>query len=128
MKKVLSILAIAMLFIATSCSKEAKLNRKIDGEWNLVSVDGVAPEAGSSMTIKFEKDKKGTGAVTMTESGGGMSFAIPGTYTLTDDKTITMVLTFFGESTTEIYSVSSYSKKELTMTDESKNVYKLTKK
>jgi uncharacterized protein (TIGR03066 family) len=128
MKKVLSIVAIAMLFIATSCSKEAKLNRKLDGEWNVTTVDGVAPEAGTSMSIKFEKDEKGTGKVTMTETGGGMSFSLPGTYTLTDDKSISMVLTFMGDAETSVFTVSDYSKSELTMADEDGSVFKLEKK
>jgi hypothetical protein len=119
MKKVLSIVAIAMLLIATSCSKEAKLNRKLDGEWNVVSLDGESMVASEgTLTFKFEKDKKGNGIVTLTESdiyqGTTTSDTYSGTYTLTKDDIITMTLV--EGTTSDVYSVivSSYDKSNMT--------------
>jgi hypothetical protein len=123
MKKVLSILTVAVLLIATSCSKESKLNRKLDGKWTFVSTNGVATPADEVSTMEFEKDKK-AGTCTLTEG----PFVLTGTYTLTKDEAINMTLTFWGSTDVEIWKVTDYSKKEMTLTDEDgENVYKLTK-
>jgi len=63
MKKIL-FLAVAILALV-SCSKESRLNKKIDGTWDIVSVNGQLPSSiGLTMTIEFTKDKKGKGAFT----------------------------------------------------------------
>ncbi len=124
MKKVLSIVAIAMLFIATSCSKEAKLNRKLDGEWNVTTVDGVALDASATLTFKFEKDKKGNGKVTTTSTdtdidyqGQTEYFSQTGTYTLTKDEVITMTFVDSESSgVTAAVTVTDYDKSNMTFT------------
>ena len=132
MKKVLSIVAIAMLFIATSCSKEAKLNRKLDGEWNVTSISGEALiTSEGSLVFKFEKDKNGNGKVTMTQAeiyqGATMSYSYSGTYILTKDDVITMTLV--DGTTSDVYPVivSSYDKTNMTFTLDSE-VFVLKKK
>lgn len=128
MKKVLSSLAIAVLLLATSCSKEAKLNRKIDGDWNVTTVDGTAVASNEKMTFSFNKDKKDNGKVVLTDVQDGVSISANGTYTLTDDKIINMVITFLGENETWMYTVEDYSKKSMKLKDEDGMVYELSKK
>ncbi len=120
MKNVLSILTVAILFIATSCSKESKLNRKLDGTWTLTSYNNAAPSGVA--TFAFVKDKK-TG--TFTETDG--NFTGTGTYTLTSDKTITTTVTYFGQPEISIYTVVDYSKTELTLLDQSAKTWVFTK-
>ena len=55
MKKLLSALVISAT-VLFSCSKEAKLSRKIDGEWNVTTIDS-EPLVSESIVFKFEKDK-----------------------------------------------------------------------
>ncbi len=122
MKNVLSILTIAILFIATSCSKESKLNRKLDGKWVVTSQDGVAA-TGDETSYTFTKDKK---VGTVVVSSGG--FGITGSYTLIDDKTIVMTYTIMGSTSTSNVTVQDYSKTTLTIKDEDGTVTVLTKK
>ena len=120
MKNVLSILTIAILFIATSCSKESKLNRKLDGKWTLVTANGVA--ATFVYTLTFAKDKKGGSLIVVDGPLTGS-----GTYVLTADKTITTTVSFFGTTDVSIYTVTDYSKKDLSLTAQDGSLYKFTK-
>jgi ABC-type sulfate transport system substrate-binding protein len=112
MKKVLFIAIISVVALA-SCSKERKLNKKLDGTWNAVSYDGQAMAAGQTITIAFDKDKKDNGTYTMTSTYGGFSSVETGTYQLTKDDLIT--LTSAGD--VDIMTVTDYSKTDLTITD-----------
>ena len=131
MKKIL-FLSVAILALV-SCSKESRLNKKIDGTWDIVSVNGLMPSSIglTSMTIEFTKDNKGKGAFTTKMTEGTLSESSTGTYVLTDDTKITMTDTpTSGEvSTPEEMTINSYSKTDLTMTSvEDKTVIILKKK
>ena len=120
MKKVLSIIAIAILFIATSCSKEAKLNKDLNGEWNLISVNSqVINPLFSGIILKFEKTHKGTGKFTQiyTETKSGISNikTTNGTYSLSKDNIITLI---DDTGYVEKYNVTSYDKTNLTYTQD----------
>jgi len=125
-----------VLFVATtvlaSCSKESKLNRKIDGTWDVVTISGVAPSAFgvTTFTIAFSKDKKGTGTYTTTMVGATGTDTGTGTYELTDDTKITMTNTpDAGEvATADVSTVTDYSKTDMTLTDSDNAVIVLKKK
>lgn len=125
-----------VLFVATtvlaSCSKESKLNRKIDGTWDIVTMGGVAPSTFgvTSFTIEFSKDKKGTGTYTTTMVGATGTDTGTGTYELTDDTKITMTNTpVAGEtSTPDVNTVTDYSKTDMTLTSSENTVIVLKKK
>jgi len=94
-------------------SKEAKLNRKIDGEWNVTTVDGNPVSASTgyeSIVFQFEKDKKGKGNVTLTASSASTaqlpSFVYTGTYTLNEDTKINTILTMSSQTDTVGFVVS----------------------
>jgi hypothetical protein len=132
MKKVLSlIVAITMLF--ASCSKERKLNKKLDGKWEVetIATDGVAISPslfGGSIVFEFSKDKRDTGDVTIRFTDGTDTQTRSGSYKLTKDEKVTITL----DNESEEFIVQDYSKDEMTMdqTDESgeKITYNLKKK
>lgn len=109
MKKFLFLSVAILAFVLGSCSKEAKLNRKLDGKWEITTVNSVAVPAADAYTITFTKDKKGKGAVVY--SVGALS--ITGTYVLTEDKTITVTI----GGGADVMTVSDYSKDKLVLVD-----------
>lgn len=114
MKKFLFLSVAILAFVLGSCSKSSKLNRKLDGKWEIVSQGGVAVPAEDKMTLEFSKEKGGKGTVAFGSDG----FSIAGTYTLDKDEKITITLTFFGESEVTVFTVDDYSKSKLIIVDE----------
>lgn len=125
MKKLLSALVICAT-VLFSCSKEAKLNRKLDGEWNVTLMDNEAVASDEAMTFKFEKEKNGKGTITLTDAYSGFSFA--GTYELNKDEVINAVFSFLGDEETWNFVVTEYSKDKLKLVDDEATTYELVKK
>jgi hypothetical protein len=112
MKKLITLtLAVTMIF--ASCSKERKLNRRLDGDWTVSTDDGAALPAGESMTFSFDKDKKDDGKFTETYTDSSGSETYKGTYQLTKDDVITLK---YDDNDMELLTVKDYSKTELTLT------------
>ena len=116
MKKLMFLfVAVAALSLA-SCSKDAKINKRLDGEWKVVSYDGEAPESGESETFSFKKTEKltGTGTYSYSSTSGGSSASIsfPFTYAIGDEK-ITLTINFGSDSDTEIMDVITYEKDKM---------------
>ena len=81
----LAVVAVA----AASCSKEAKLNKTMDGTWNVTKIDGAALPTGFAMSITYTKGKKGTGTYSSTTTITGIGTETStGTYELVDDVTV----------------------------------------
>ena len=115
MKKIL-FAVLAVTFIAASCSKESKLNRRLDGTWNVLTFGGVALPTGATMTLAFDKDKKGKGTYTMTQTmPPSPAMTDAGTYDLNKDE-IMYLLSSTAGSTQDTMNVTSYSKTEMTLT------------
>jgi hypothetical protein len=85
MKKLLFVAVAAIALAFASCSKEAKLNRTIDGAWNVTKINNVAIPTGFALSIEFTKDKKGKGTYKSTSTFGGISTTDEGSYELEDD-------------------------------------------
>jgi len=114
MKKIISVLLGVAIMVA-SCSKEKKLNKRLDGEWEAVSYDGQTPVSGESIVLKFDKDKNGKGKYSFTYTVPSSSFTWGGTYELIDDTKISMLET---DSTAPlVLLVKEYSKNDLTLTN-----------
>lgn len=96
-----------------SCSK-AKLNKRLDGQWSVVTINGVAFAPNTAVTV-FTKDKKGKGVYSSTVTISGAPTATSGTYELEDDTKIMMTQT--GQSTPVTKLVKDYSKTDMTITD-----------
>jgi hypothetical protein len=112
MKKGLLVLLVAVLAVVSSCSKDAKINRRLDGEWNVVSIGGVVTEATESYTMKFIKEDKLTGNGTLTYTFMSQSFVDAFTYSVLDQK-ITLIV----DGTAEMLSVTKYDKDRMEMID-----------
>lgn len=123
MKKGLLVLLVAVLAVASSCSKDAKINRRLDGEWKVVTIAGVAPAVDESYTLKFIKEDKLTGNGTFTYTFMGQSSTDAFTYSVLDQK-ITLIL----NGTAEIWSVTKYEKDRMEMVDSSGDVWVLDPK
>jgi len=124
MKKTLLILFVVLSVLVTSCSKDATINRRIDGDWKVVTIAGMAP-AGESYTFSFNKDKKLTGNGTLTYSSAVGTVATTFTYTVADQK---ITLTETGVVTPDVLSVSKYEKKHIELIDSQNYVWVLEPK
>ncbi len=125
MKKGLVLMMLAVVFVFASCSKESKLNRKLDGKWNLTKLDGNALPSGYSSSITFTKDKK-VGTYSTTFTFGGLSGTDSGTYTLEGDTKITTTSNTSG-STAVTSTIVEYTKTTLKISDADGDVSEYTK-
>lgn len=123
MKKKLFILLAIIATVITSCSKDAKINRRIDGEWKVVTIAGASIPSDESYTWKFSKDKKLTGDGTYTEVDPTGTYSTPFTYTVGSEK-ITLII----DGYSEIFSVNKYEKTKLELIDSSGDVWVLDPK
>lgn len=122
---------VAVTMIFASCSKERKLNRKLDGEWSATSFSDagvVTPVVAPwSITMKFGKDKKDNGTFSMTISDGTDSEVYSGTYKLSDDKSIVLTQTS-PTPDMDVWTVTEYTKTKLSVTDAYGDTYEFKKK
>jgi hypothetical protein len=83
-----------LIFIAvilTSCKPEVVLNKKLNGEWALRSINGNALGDGYSEVMRFEEDKT-EGDITITEITNGLAAVKKGTYSLVKSSNITVAI------------------------------------
>lgn len=123
MKKSLFILLALIATITFSCSKDAKVNRRIDGEWKVISLGGIAIPVDESITLKFIKDDKLTGDGTLTETWSSGSISEPFTYSVSSEK---IILTIDGS--TEVLSVLTYEKDRLELLESGGDLWVLDPK
>lgn len=123
MKRGLLILLVAVLAVISSCSKDAKINRRLDGEWQVVSIGGVAPEATESYVMKFIKEDKLTGNGTLTYTFMSQSYTDAFTYSVLDQK-ITLII----DGTAEILTVTTYEKDRMELIDSDGDLWVLDPK
>lgn len=127
MKKIMALM-LAVTLVFASCSKERKLNRKLDGEWTLSTIDGVPP-SNPTATISFNKDKKEGTYNFILSYKSGISVIISGNYSLTKDETITLTPTDLTNFDVAVFTVTAYDKTDLTLTEKKDGeVWKLKKK
>jgi hypothetical protein len=121
---------IFLILIFASCSPENMLNRKLDGEWTLVSVNGQKTDANSTKKITFSKDGKG-GDVLYTTINNNVTETKKGIYALIKTNSISIAFpndAFGSGYETEVYNFTNNSKTELTLTQErNKNTFVYTK-
>jgi len=82
---------IFIVVILTSCRPEVVLNKKLNGEWALRSINGNALAEGYSEVIRFEGDKA-EGDITITEITNGLAAVKKGTYALVKSSNITVAI------------------------------------
>lgn len=105
MKNIFLVLAVAAIGLV-ACSKEKKVNKRLDGSWTLVSENDKEIADDSKTVLTFNKDKKeGTGSRMYTTSDG-ISTTTEFTYTL-DNNVLTV--------DNNMYTVVTYEKAELVL-------------
>lgn len=117
MKKLVLFIILLNVLVFASCSKESSFNRKLEGEWKTLTVDDTAmvESDGDAYVFKFEKDKNG-GKITLYNTSQFTTDVFTGTYTLTDDKSITMIITYDdGTSDEDVLLVKDYTRKKMTL-------------
>ena len=122
MKKGLFLMLALVAVVMVSCSKDAKINRRIDGEWRVVTIGGF-PVEPDIIIFTFNKDRKkdGDGSLSWTNDNGTEVSAF--TYSINDQK-ITMTL----DGTTEVLSVTKYEKDDLQFSDSDNDLWVLEPK
>ena len=126
MKKYVLFLIMAVVLVVTSCSKANKVNKSIDGEWNVETLAGESMPPGEKYVFKFEKDKKGKGSFTITYTYIGGSDVEIGNYILEDDKYL--YLRWAADSYAYVLKIQEYSKTDLKLIDEDDNTIWVLKK
>jgi hypothetical protein len=125
MKKLLFVAVAAIALTFASCSKEAKLNRSIDGIWNVTKIDGVAIPTDFTLTVEFSKEKKGKGTYKTTSTFGSISSTDEGTYLLDGDTKIYLTDKDGGKDT---LNVVTYSKSAIQFKDNDDTIIDAEKK
>lgn len=123
MKKGLLVLLVAIIAVVSSCSKDAKINRRLDGEWKVVTIGGVAPEVSESYSFKFTKVDKLNGTGIFTYTFLTESFSEPLTYSVLDEK-ITIII----DNEIEIFTVATYEKDRMELIDTDGDIWVLDPK
>ena len=125
MKKVLFLTLSVLTLAIISCSKENKVNRKIDGNWSVKTINDVAPGNGDISGFEFVKEKSGKGRFYIYTTDG---FGGAGTYDLEkDDK----LIAYIGQDKLDTFqfAIKDYSNKALTLEWTSEeSTFKLEKK
>lgn len=111
---------IFLLVLVASCSPEKILNKKLDGEWSLISIDSKLVDSTFSKTIQFSRHKKG-GDVIYTIVDNGQTTTRTGTYALIKTNSISVAFpnNAIGSGyETEVYDFTNSSKTDLTLTQQ----------
>ena len=119
MKKGLGFIVI-LSFIFFACSPESVLNKKLNGEWELQSINGQNVGDSISQTLIFSKDKRSDGTVSELGSKNNVSYSNSGVYYIFKSQTLTMAFSNDPNVDTRVFSVIESSKSELTLTQEGK--------
>jgi hypothetical protein len=115
MKKLIYVTLMLVTIIITSCSKEVRINRKLDGEWRVTSITPQVYTTNPEMYFTFEKDgKKGKGTYTYTV--GSQSETYDFDYTLSGDKLTLTPTTGSEAGDTEILTITKYESKKIEFT------------
>jgi hypothetical protein len=115
MKKVICATFLLVAVLISSCSKEDRINRKLDGEWKVTSISGESFNPGEAIYITFEKDgKEGKGSIQYVEETKNETNSF--TYTLSDDQ-LTIIVSDGTDVDTEVLTINTYESKKIEMTD-----------
>ena len=116
MKKLIYVTLMLVTIVITSCSKEVRINRKLDGEWKVTSITPhIYTSTTPEMYFTFEKDgKKGKGSYTHAMESQSETYNFD--YTLSGDK-LSLTPTSGSEvGQTEILTITKYESKKIEFT------------
>ncbi len=109
-----SIILLSLIVVLFSCRPETMLNKKLDGEWTLTTIDGQPILNDYSQSLKFNKKKAG-GDATITTIENGNTETLTGTYSLLKSYNITIAIP--NNSGSYPYDVEIYDIVKSTKTD-----------
>lgn len=118
MKKILTLLVCTVL-IFSSCNKNKKFNKTLDGTWMSTSVDGQPVASKDAEKITFSKDGKDDGKVTIEDyEDGTQQVIITGTYKVSEKgKTLTIDASSAGITYKSVGTISNSSDSKFTSTE-----------
>lgn len=111
---------ILLSIIFFSCSPESVFNKKLNGEWELQSINGQSLGDSVTQTLIFSKDKRSDGTVSESASKNNVAYANTGVYYIFKSQTLTMAFSDDPNVDTRVFSIIESSKSELTLTQEGK--------
>jgi hypothetical protein len=112
--KNLLFIALGLVLISTSCSKQKKLNKGIEGKWNLTQIEGVSI-TGFTQTMEFKRFDKGHGDFeVITTPAGFPGQTLTGEYYINEKATSIMFT--YSNSDTEAYSFDTQEDNLLVLT------------
>jgi len=135
MKKILfPVVAFVVLLTAASCSKEGKLNKKLDGTWSLDNSSKTTMGLPSTAVFEYTFTKDGDGGTFSNYFkfdilGFPVEDTVTGTYVLIEDEKI--VLTPTGSTEKDTVDITEYSSTNMTWSfqdDSTKISISMTKK
>lgn len=103
---------ILLLLLLASCSKEQRINRKLDGEWVATTYFGTAPSSHEEYFFHLSKDTKDTGDGFLRISEGSSKTTLGISYYMVDDD-ITMII----DSDAYSFTIKSYSRRKIELVD-----------
>ena len=109
----------ALLTITLSaCSKDRRINNKLEGTWKVTIYENVNMPDGSSLILTFDKGKKGKGTGTAVGTGFFILSNFAFVYNIDNEK-----MTMSHGSTVDVYTVVDFSKDEIKLqTPEGKSI------
>ncbi len=118
MKNLIFALVAVLTIGLTSCSKDRRINNKLDGSWKVTVYENVVMPSGSSLNLTFSKGSKGSGTGSSVGTGYFILSNFTFIYNIDNEK-----LTLTSSSSADVYTVSEYSSKEVTLlTPEGKKI------
>lgn len=110
MRSILTILT--ALFFITACSKDQRINRKIDGDWKATVFMGTNLDPDEEIRFTFNKDSKGEGTGTMVYSDWNTKDVYGVEYFIKNDY-LTMII----DQDAVVFTINDITRKKITLTD-----------
>lgn len=123
MRTLISISFLAcFVFLLQACSRDKKLNTRLDGSWEAEQFLGVRATKNTQFKLTFEKDAAKEGYGVMYIRSGSSEYTEGFTYTIDNEN-----LNLFSENNFYFFRITSSSKKRMTLIDQSDKITVLEK-
>lgn len=118
MKNVIFVFVAVLTIGLGSCSKDRRINKKLDGSWNVTVYENVVMPSGSSLNLTFKKGDNTSGTGTSVGTGFFVLSNFEFIYNIDNEK-----MTLSHGNTVDNYTISAYSNEEITLfTPEGKKI------
>ncbi len=124
MKKTLFFLGLAVIGLS-ACSKDKRINRQLDGSWNVTMYENVVISPQTEYIYNFNKEKNGKGSGNYSITYPGFSTSKEFTYEIKDEQMKYMVKDSTGQTVTIMLNVASHSKDKIVFVNASGKITNL---